>query len=155
MCKVYAICNQKGGCSKTSVTLNLGIGLAMEGKRVKIPSEETDVVCDQCGRNMVIKIGRFGKFLACPGFPECTNTKKIVQATKGVCPLCGNTVIAQKSKKGRNFFGCEKYPECNFMTWNTPIEDTCPKCGSTLFKKGGRAGKILCEKPGCGYERGL
>ena len=129
--------------------------VAMEGKRVKIPSEETDVVCDQCGRNMVIKIGRFGKFLACPGFPECTNTKKIVQATKGVCPLCGSKVIAQKSKKGRNFFGCEKYPECNFMTWNTPVEDTCPKCGSTLFKKGGRNGKILCEKPECGYERGL
>lgn len=129
--------------------------VAMEGKRVKIPSEETDVVCDQCGKNMVIKIGRFGKFLACPGFPECTNTKKIVQATKGVCPLCGNTVIAQKSKKGRNFFGCEKYPECTFMTWNTPVEDKCPKCSSTLFKKGGKAGKILCEKPGCGYERGL
>ncbi len=129
--------------------------VAMEGKRVKIPSEETDVVCDQCGRNMVIKIGRFGKFLACPGFPECTNTKKIVQATKGVCPLCGSKVIAQKSKKGRNFFGCEKYPECNFMTWNTPVEDKCPKCGSTLFKKGGRNGKILCEKPECGYERGL
>lgn len=129
--------------------------IAMEGKRVKIPSEETDVICDECGRNMVIKIGRFGKFLACPGFPECTNTKKIVQATKGVCPLCGNTVIAQKSKKGRNFFGCEKYPECTFMTWNTPIEDKCPKCDSTLFKKGGKAGKILCEKPGCGYERGL
>ncbi len=129
--------------------------IAMEGKRVKIPSEETDVVCDQCGKNMVIKIGRFGKFLACPGFPECTNTKKIVQATKGVCPLCGNTVIAQKSKKGRNFFGCEKYPECTFMTWNTPVEDKCPKCQSTLFKKGGKAGKILCEKPECGYERGL
>lgn len=129
--------------------------VAMEGKRVKIPSEETDVICDECGKNMVIKIGRFGKFLACPGFPECTNTKKIVQATKGVCPLCGNTVIAQKSKKGRNFFGCEKYPECTFMTWNTPIEDKCPKCSSTLFKKGGKAGKILCEKPGCGYERGL
>lgn len=129
--------------------------VAMEGKRVKIPSEETDVVCDMCGKNMVIKIGRFGKFLACPGFPECTNTKKIVQATKGVCPLCGNTVIAQKSKKGRNFFGCEKYPDCTFMTWNTPVEDKCPKCSSTLFKKGGKAGKILCEKPGCGYERGL
>ena len=129
--------------------------VAMEGKRVKIPSEETDVICDECGKNMVMKIGRFGKFLACPGFPECTNTKKIVQATKGVCPLCGNTVIAQKSKKGRNFFGCEKYPECTFMTWNTPIEDKCPKCSSTLFKKGGKAGKILCEKPGCGYERGL
>ncbi|MBR6599167.1 MAG: type I DNA topoisomerase, partial [Oscillospiraceae bacterium] len=129
--------------------------VAMEGKRVKIPVEETDVVCDECGKNMVIKIGRFGKFLACPGFPECTNTKKIVQATKGICPSCGNKVIAQKSKKGRNFFGCEKYPECTFMTWNTPIEDKCPKCGSTLFKKGGKAGKILCEKPDCGYERGL
>jgi len=129
--------------------------IAMEGKRVKIPNEETDVVCDMCGKNMVIKIGRFGKFLACPGFPECTNTKKIVQATKGVCPVCGGTVIAQKSKKGRNFFGCDKYPECTFMTWYTPVEDACPKCGSTLFKKGGKAGKILCEKPGCGYERGL
>jgi len=129
--------------------------IAMEGKRVKVPDEETDVICDLCGKNMVIKIGRFGKFLACPGFPECTNTKKIVQATKGVCPICGGTVIAQKSKKGRNFFGCEKYPECTFITWNTPIEDKCPKCGSSLFKKGGKAGKILCEKPECGYERGL
>ncbi len=129
--------------------------VAMEGKRIKIPNEETDVICDICGKPMVIKIGRFGKFLACSGFPDCTNTKKIVQATKGVCPACGNTVIAQKSKKGRNFFGCEKYPECTFMTWNTPIEDKCPKCGSTLFKKGGKAGKILCEKEGCGYERGL
>lgn len=128
---------------------------AMEGKRVKVPDEKTDVVCDVCGKMMVIKIGRFGKFLACSGFPECTNTKKIVQATKGICPLCGNKVIAKKSKKGRNFFGCESYPECNFMTWNTPIEEKCPKCGSSLFKKGGKAGKILCEKPGCGYERGL
>ena len=128
---------------------------AMEGKRVKVPDEKTDVVCDVCGKMMVIKIGRFGKFLACSGFPECTNTKKIVQATKGICPLCGNKVIAKKSKKGRNFFGCESYPECNFMTWNTPIEEKCPKCGSSLFKKGGKAGKILCEKPGCGHERGL
>ncbi len=128
---------------------------AMEGKRVKVPAEETDVVCDVCGKMMVIKIGRFGKFLACSGFPECTNTKKIVQATKGICPLCSNQVIAKKSKKGRNFFGCAGYPDCNFMTWNTPIEDKCPKCGSSLFKKGGKAGKILCEKTGCGYERGL
>lgn len=128
---------------------------AMEGKRVKVPDEKTDVVCDVCGKMMVIKIGRFGKFLACSGFPECTNTKKIVQATKGICPLCGSKVIAKKSKKGRNFFGCESYPECNFMTWNTPIEDKCPKCGCSLFKKGGKAGKILCEKPECGYERGL
>ncbi|MDO5560102.1 MAG: type I DNA topoisomerase [Oscillospiraceae bacterium] len=129
--------------------------VAMEGKRVKVPDEQTDVICDVCGKNMVIKIGRFGKFLACPGFPECTNTKKIVQATKGICPICGNKVIAQKSKKGRNFFGCEKYPECTFMTWHTPVEDKCPKCGCSLFKKGGKSGKLLCEKPGCGYERNL
>lgn len=128
---------------------------AMDGKRVKVPDEETDVVCDQCGRNMVIKIGRFGKFLACPGFPECKNTKKIVQATKGICPLCGNKVVLKKSKKGRNFFGCDGYPDCNFMTWNTPVEDKCPKCGNTLFKKGGKSGKLLCEKPDCGYERNL
>ena len=128
---------------------------AMEGKRVKVPNEETDVICDVCGKNMVIKIGRFGKFLACPGFPECTNTKKIVQATKGICPICGGQVVAKKSKKGRNFFGCENYPNCNFMTWNTPVEEKCPKCGSSLFKKGGKAGKFVCEKPDCGYERSL
>lgn len=128
---------------------------AMEGKRVKVPDEETDVECDLCGRKMVIKIGRFGKFLACPGFPECKNTKKIVQATKGTCPLCGSKIVLKKSKKGRNFYGCDGYPDCNFMTWNAPVEDKCPKCGSTLFKKGGKSGKILCEKPDCGYERNL
>lgn len=128
---------------------------AMEGKRVKVPDEETDVECDLCGRKMVIKIGRFGKFLACPGFPECKNTKKIVQATKGTCPLCGSKIILKKSKKGRNFYGCDGYPDCNFMTWNAPVEDKCPKCGSTLFKKGGKSGKLLCEKPDCGYERNL
>lgn len=128
---------------------------SMEGKRVKVPDEETDIVCDQCGRNMVIKIGRFGKFLACPGFPECKNTKKIVQETKGTCPLCGQKIILKKSKKGRSFYGCENYPNCNFMTWNMPVEDKCPKCGNTLFKKGGKSGKLICEKPDCGYEKDL
>lgn len=128
---------------------------AMEGKRVKVPDEETDVVCDQCGRKMVIKIGRFGKFLACPGFPECKNTKKIVQETKGTCPLCGHKMVQKKSKKGRSFYGCDNYPECNFMTWHVPVEDKCPKCGCTLFKKGGKSGKLICEKPDCGYERNL
>ena len=123
---------------------------AMEGKRVKVPDEETDVECDLCGRKMVIKIGRFGKFLACPGFPECKNTKKIVQATKGTCPLCGSKIVLKKSKKGRNFYGCDGYPDCNFMTWNAPVEDKCPKCGSTLFKKVGKSGKLLCEKHDCG-----
>ena len=78
----------------------------MEGKRVKVPDEETDIVCDQCGRNMVIKIGRYGRFLACPGFPECKNTKKIVQETAGSCPLCGNKIFMKKSKRGRSFYGC-------------------------------------------------
>ena len=128
---------------------------AMDGKRLRVPDEETDEVCDVCGKPMVIKIGRFGKFLACSGFPDCRNTKKIVMPTKGFCPLCGKKIIIKKSKKGRGFYGCEGYPECNFMTWSTPVEDRCPKCGNTLFKKGGRAGKLVCEKPNCGFERPL
>lgn len=125
----------------------------MEGKRVKVPDEETDIVCEQCGRNMVIKIGRFGRFLACPGFPECTNTKKIVQETPGTCPLCNGKIILKKSKRGRSFYGCANYPECNFMTWNVPLEEKCPQCGSTLFQKGGKSGRMVCEKPECGYDR--
>ncbi len=127
----------------------------MDGTRVKVPDEETDVVCELCGRKMVIKIGRFGKFLACPGFPECRNTKKIVQETGGLCPKCGGKVLAKKSKTGKSYFGCEKNPTCDFMTWDTPMSETCPKCGATLFKKKGRAGRIYCAKEGCGYERGL
>ncbi len=128
---------------------------AMDGKHVKIPDEETDIVCDQCGRNMVIKIGRFGKFIACPGFPECKNTKKIVQETGGECPLCGEKVVLKKSKRGRSFYGCNGYPDCNFMTWNVPTEEKCPQCQATLFQKGGKSGKLVCEKPECGYERSL
>lgn len=128
---------------------------AMEGKRVKVPDEETDVVCELCGRNMVVKYSRYGKFLACPGFPECKNTKKIVHETEGSCPLCGKKMLLKKSKKGRSFYGCEGYPECNFMTWNVPSEEKCPECGSSLFVKGGKSGRLICEKPGCGYEREL
>lgn len=125
----------------------------MEGKRVKIPDEETDVICERCGRKMVIKIGKYGRFLACPGFPECENTKKIVQETAGSCPLCGKKIILKKSKRGRSFYGCSGYPDCNFMTWNVPTEETCPQCGSTLFQKGGKSGNLVCEKPDCGYSR--
>lgn len=128
---------------------------AMEGKRVKVPDEETDVVCEKCGRKMVIKYGPYGKFLACPGFPECDNTKKIVQETKGSCPLCGKKILVKKSKRGRSFYGCEGYPECNFMTWNEPVEEKCPQCGSSLFRKGKKDGKLVCEKPDCGYERDI
>ncbi|MBP0972957.1 MAG: type I DNA topoisomerase [Oscillospiraceae bacterium] len=128
---------------------------AMDGKHVKIPDEETDIVCDQCGRKMVIKIGRYGKFLACPGFPECRNTKQIIQETGGTCPLCGKKVVQKKSKRGRTFYGCSGYPDCRFMTWNVPVEEKCPQCGCTLFQRGGKSGTLVCEKEGCGYERSL
>lgn len=128
---------------------------AMDGKRVKVPDEETDQVCEICGKPMVIKIGRYGKFMACSGFPECTNTKKIVQETGGVCPFCGKKVLLKKSKKGKKYYGCEDNPNCSFMTWDPPTEEKCPKCGSTLFQKGGKSGKLVCHKEGCGYERDL
>lgn len=127
----------------------------MEGKRVKVPDETTDLICEKCGKPMVIKIGRFGRFIACSGFPDCKNTKKIVQETKGICPICGQKIVLKKSKKGRSFYGCDNYPECNFMTWYPPTEEKCPKCNSTLFKKGGKSAKLMCLKPDCGYEKGL
>ena len=125
--------------------------VAMEGKRMKVPDEKTDEVCELCGKPMVIKIGRFGKFLACSGFPDCKNTKRIVKDTGGICPKCGKKVLQKKSKKGKKYFGCEDNPTCDFMTWDTPVSDKCPKCndGTTLFKK---SGKLHCLKDGCGYE---
>ena len=127
----------------------------MDGKHVKIPDEPTDIVCDECGKPMVIKIGPYGKFLGCSGFPECKFTKKIVTETKGVCPKCGKKMLLKKSKKGKPFYGCENYKDCNYMTWDMPIEEKCPHCQTTLFKKTGRLGKIYCAKEGCGYERPL
>jgi DNA topoisomerase-1 len=128
---------------------------AMEGKRLKVPDEETDQLCELCGKPMVIKIGRFGKFMACSGFPECSNTKPIVHDTGGICPYCGKKVLLKKSKKGKKYYGCEANPECRFMTWDVPLEDKCPQCGSTLFRKGGKSGKLVCHKEGCGYEKDL
>ena len=125
----------------------------MKDKKVKVPDEETDEVCELCGRKMVIKSGRYGKFLACPGFPECKNTKRLVKDTGGQCPKCGSRVLIRHSKKGRVYYGCEKNPTCDFMTWNEPTAEKCPQCGSTLFKKGGKNGILLCEKEGCGYSR--
>jgi DNA topoisomerase-1 len=127
----------------------------MKDKKIKVPDEETDEVCEQCGRKMVIKSGRYGKFLACPGFPECKNTKRLVKDTGGLCPKCGGRMLVRHSKKGRVYYGCEKNPACDFMTWNEPVSEKCPQCGSTLFKKGGKSGMLLCEKEGCGYTRSL
>lgn len=122
-----------------------------EGQKIELPVETTDVVCELCGRKMVIKTGRYGKFLACPGFPECRNTKRLQDETKGVCPKCGGTVVRKRSRKGHTFFACEKGTECGFMTWNEPSDKTCPQCGSTLFRKKGRTPVLVCEKEGCGY----
>ncbi len=127
----------------------------MNGKHVKIPDEPTDIICEECGKPMVIKIGPYGKFLGCSGFPECKFTKKIVTETGGNCPKCGKKMLLKKSKKGKPFYGCENYKDCNFMTWDVPLEEKCPQCGATLFKKTGKLGKIYCAKDGCGYERPL
>ena len=125
---------------------------ALDGQKVRIPDEETDVICEKCGRKMVIKTGRFGKFLACPGFPECKNTKRITVSTPGRCPKCGSPVVQRKSKRGRIFYACEKGTECGFMTWNSPTDRVCPQCGSTLFLTKGKNGTYVCEKEGCGYK---
>ena len=109
------------------------------------------MIFEKCGRYMVVKMGRYGKFLACPGYPECANTKRIVQDTNATCPICGKRVLAKKSKKGKAYFGCEDNPNCSFMTWDKPLAEKCPQCGSSLFKKNVRGGEIHCLKEGCGY----
>ena len=122
----------------------------MEGKKVKVPDEPSDEVCDLCGKPMVIKSGKYGKFLACSGFPDCRGTKRLVKDTGGVCPKCGEgRMLLRKSAKGRVYYGCEKYPACDYMTWDEPVATKCEKCGATLFKKGSR---LYCAKDGCGYE---
>lgn len=123
----------------------------MKGVKVELQEDKTDVICEKCGRNMVIKVGRFGKFLACPGYPECKNTKPFVLETTATCPVCGGKVIQKKSKKGYTFFGCSNFPECNFMTWDKPTDEKCPKCGKSLFKRKG--GLEVCLNENCGFER--
>ena len=121
-----------------------------ELQKVKIEDEVTDVVCDQCGRNMVVKYGPHGKFLACPGFPECRNTKPYLEKIGMPCPKCGKDVVLRKTKKGRKYFGCENNPECDFMSWSRPVAEKCPKCGGYMVVKGN---KIACADAGCGYTR--
>lgn len=119
-----------------------------ELENVKIEDEVTDVICDKCGRNMVIKYGPHGKFLGCPGFPECHNTKPYLEKIGVKCPKCGKDIILKKTKKGRMFYGCEGYPECDFMTWQRPSDKKCPKCGGYMLIKGN---KIVCGDENCGY----
>ena len=123
---------------------------ALEGTRLKVPDEVTEEICEECGRNMVVKIGRFGKFLACPGFPECKNTKPIVEKMPGRCPKCGSTILKRKSKRGFAYYGCERGAECGFMSWDVPTAEDCPKCGQTMFKKSGKGrNKPFCINEAC------
>ncbi len=119
-----------------------------EQEQVKIEDEVTDVICDQCGRNMVIKYGPHGKFLACPGFPECRNTKPYLEKIGVPCPVCGKDIVTRKTKKGRRYYGCEDNPECEFMSWQKPSVEKCPRCGSYMVEKGN---KLLCGDGQCGY----
>ncbi|MBQ7344472.1 MAG: type I DNA topoisomerase [Oscillospiraceae bacterium] len=123
---------------------------ALEGVRLKVPDEVTEEICEVCGKNMVIKMGRFGKFLACPGWPECTNTKPIVERMPGRCPKCASTMLKRKSKRGYAYYACERGAECGFMTWDVPTAEDCPKCGFTMFKKSGRGRmKPFCINETC------
>lgn len=127
----------------------------MEGVKIQLKEDETDIVCELCGRKMVVKVGRYGKFIACPGYPECKNIKKYVQETGVICPKCGGKVIVRKTKKGKPFYGCDQYPECDFVSWSEPVNEKCPNCGEILYKKKGKKPTLYCAKEGCGYERKL
>ena len=116
--------------------------------RVKVADEESDVICENCGRRMVIKYGPHGKFLACPGFPECRNTKPFLEKIGVKCPECGGEIVLKRTKKGRRYFGCENNPECNFISWTKPSGKTCPKCGKYMIEKGPN---LVCSDPNCGY----
>lgn len=116
-------------------------------EKIKIEDEVTDVICEQCGRNMVIKYGPHGKFLACPGFPDCRNTKPYYEKIGVKCPKCGGEIVIKKTQKGRRYYGCENNPECDVMTWQKPSGENCPKCGGMLLEKGN---KLVCENPACG-----
>lgn len=123
-----------------------------ELESVKIEDEVTDVICEECGRNMVIKYGPHGKFLACPGFPECKNTKPYLEKVGVPCPICGKDVVIRKTKKGRRYYGCENNPECEFMSWQKPSTEKCPECGHYMLEKGS---KLVCADEKCGYIRNL
>lgn len=123
-----------------------------ELEEVKIEDEVTDVICEECGRNMVIKYGPHGKFLACPGFPDCRNTKPYLEKIGVKCPMCGKDVVIRKTKKGRRYYGCENNPECEFMSWQKPSEKKCPQCGNYMVEKGN---KLLCSNEQCGYTESI
>ena len=123
-------------------------------EKIEIKDKVSDIACDKCGRNMVYKLSKFGKFLACPGYPECKNTMAIRVGTGVQCPKCDGEILIKQSRKGRNYFGCEHWPKCDFMAWDTPVKDEkCPECGGLLMQKNGRGAKIYCYNENCMYEK--
>ena len=125
----------------------------MEGVKIQLKEDETDIICDKCGRKMVVKVGRYVKFIACPGYPECKNIIKYVEKTGVTCPKCGGDVIVKHTKSKRIFYGCSNYPECDFVSWNEPVNERCPQCGEILFKKKGKKPVLFCAKEGCGFTK--
>lgn len=125
----------------------------MKDVKITLEEDKTDEICDKCGKPMVVKYGRFGKFIACSGYPECKNIKKIVDDIGVQCPKCGGSVIKRKSKRGRIFYGCNNYPDCDFVSWDEPTQEKCPQCGKMLFKKNTKKPKLYCADKECGYEK--
>ncbi len=124
----------------------------MKGVKIELEEDKTDLVCDKCGKPMVVKFGRYGKFVACSGYPDCKNIVKIVAVLKDVpCPKCGGNVVVKNTKKGRVFYGCMNYPNCDFVSWYEPTTEKCPQCGAVLFRKKGKKPVIFCHTEGCGY----
>ena len=127
-----------------------------DGKKEKVPDEPTDIVCEKCGSKMVIKTGKFGKFLACPNYPTCKNTKKLEGDNPVVakCPKCGKNVRELKTKNGKSFYGCEGYPECDFKSWDIPANEKCPECGTEMIVKNYKTKRVIsCPSPKCKYFR--
>ncbi len=127
----------------------------MKDVKIQLEEDKTDLICDKCGKPMVVKYGRFGRFIACSGYPDCKNIVKVVNKIGISCPKCGGDVIVKNTKKGRQFFGCSNYPDCDFVSWYEPSNEKCPQCGGILFKKKGKKSKLFCNSDGCGFEKDI
>lgn len=125
----------------------------MKGEKIELEEDKTDLICDKCGKPMVVKYGRYGKFIACSGYPDCKNIVKMINKIGIPCPKCGGDVIVRQTKRGKDFYGCSNYPQCNFISWYQPSTEKCPRCENILFKKKGKTPKLFCSAEGCGYER--
>ena len=125
----------------------------MQGVKIQLEEDKTDIICEKCGRQMVVKVGRYGKFIACPGYPDCKNVKKYVENVGVKCPKCDGDVIIKRTGKGKIFYGCSNYPNCDFVSWYEPVDERCPNCGDILFKRKGKKGGVFCQHEGCGYKK--